>query len=405
MKNASKKSKCKGSGNGLRAQTLPPAVAADLATLRELIRHGNGRQWEIADCLMRLIGHGLKLADIANELGYRKGSLSMLASVGKAFPAEKRRTDLPFHAHRLADYAMKRVERNERRAHGNCPSMDAGTILTTLAAEKVRDMRAAVRTVQATVRKARQKDKAKRKFPSDGEFINRCHHGDCANFAHELAPKSAQILHLDPPYAQYRKHNDGRHDMAVRDIYKMTECDNNTADTAIAATVGAIESYAPALADNGALLLWQASTTPLRLPILEAIEASGLEVDIMVVWDKSVPQPRDPSTAWTPQCEIMYVLKRPNALLGNHNGEHRGNVVRMGRDTEAGHVFQKPMELCEMLIRKHSDPKDLIVDCFGCSGVFCIAAHRLKRRWVYMESNKENYDWGAARVYAATDAQ
>ena len=39
-----------------------------------------------------------------------------------------------------------------------------------------------------------------------------------------------------------------------------------------------------------------------------------------------------------------------------------------------------------------------VVEPFGCSGSGVIAAAKLNRQWVYVESNHNNYSWGSQRV-------
>lgn len=65
------------------------------------------------------------------------------------------------------------------------------------------------------------------------------------------------------------------------------------------------------------------------------------------------------------------------------------------------HMFQKPPELMEFLVQHHSFPGDLVVEPYGCSGSGAIASAKLNRRWVYVESNEENYLWGSQRVMKA----
>ncbi|HTV48625.1 MAG TPA: DNA methyltransferase, partial [Phycisphaerae bacterium] len=83
-------------------------------------------------------------------------------------------------------------------------------------------------------------------------------------------------------------------------------------------------------------------------------------------------------------------------------------TIQASRDIRTGkiipqsvHMFQKPLSLMNHLVRKHSYPGELIVDCFGCSGSCCIAANSLGRRWLYIESNKNNFLWGAQRIMSS----
>lgn len=49
-----------------------------------------------------------------------------------------------------------------------------------------------------------------------------------------------------------------------------------------------------------------------------------------------------------------------------------------------------------MLVRKHSMPGELVFDACGCTGPMSLAAINTDRRWVYAESNQENYGIGSA---------
>ena len=62
------------------------------------------------------------------------------------------------------------------------------------------------------------------------------------------------------------------------------------------------------------------------------------------------------------------------------------------------HCFEKPLPVCVRLVLKPSRPGDVVFDAGGCTGPMSVAAIRHGRRWVYAESNAENYHIGAART-------
>ena len=62
------------------------------------------------------------------------------------------------------------------------------------------------------------------------------------------------------------------------------------------------------------------------------------------------------------------------------------------------HIFQKPVKLMEFLIKQHSFESELVCTPFGCSGSGVIAAARLNRKWMYIESNEDNYIWARQRI-------
>ena len=56
------------------------------------------------------------------------------------------------------------------------------------------------------------------------------------------------------------------------------------------------------------------------------------------------------------------------------------------------HPTQKPIELLEKIILSSTDENDLILDPFNGSGTTGIVAHRLKRRYIGIEKEKEYLD-------------
>ena len=56
------------------------------------------------------------------------------------------------------------------------------------------------------------------------------------------------------------------------------------------------------------------------------------------------------------------------------------------------HPTQKPVELLEALIKKHSNKDDLILDCFAGSASTAVAAYNLNRNFIGCELSKEYFD-------------
>ena len=59
---------------------------------------------------------------------------------------------------------------------------------------------------------------------------------------------------------------------------------------------------------------------------------------------------------------------------------------RVGFDT------QKPEALLRRIISASTDPGDIVLDCFAGSGTTAATAHKLGRRWVTIERNRETFD-------------
>jgi site-specific DNA-methyltransferase (adenine-specific) len=74
-------------------------------------------------------------------------------------------------------------------------------------------------------------------------------------------------------------------------------------------------------------------------------------------------------------------------------------VPTSGRE-RTGYPTQKPLRLLERIIRASSNPGDLVADFFGGSGTAAVAAVRLGRRHLIVDSNPEAIRITLARLAA-----
>lgn len=122
-------------------------------------------------------------------------------------------------------------------------------------------------------------------------------------------------------------------------------------------------------------------------------------------------------TVYNPQMETGEPYKRqsksPEGYVGKRNGHGYGmkprtgfenegtrypkSVLRISRDFSAQqqvHSAQKPVPLCEWLIRTYSNPGDTVLDNAMGSGTTGVAALRAGRRFIGIENDLEIY-WDA----------
>ncbi|MGD0833416.1 MAG: site-specific DNA-methyltransferase [Candidatus Dormibacteria bacterium] len=64
-------------------------------------------------------------------------------------------------------------------------------------------------------------------------------------------------------------------------------------------------------------------------------------------------------------------------------------IVPTGGHERTGYPTQKPLRLLERIVRASSNPGDLVADFFGGSGTTAVAAARLGRRYLTVDSNPE----------------
>ena len=68
------------------------------------------------------------------------------------------------------------------------------------------------------------------------------------------------------------------------------------------------------------------------------------------------------------------------------------------QDSERFHPTQKPVKLIERQLNEYTKEGDLVLDCFSGSGTTAIACHRLNRRFICIEKDKEYWEASVKRL-------
>jgi len=307
------------------------------------------------------------------------------------FPASVREPDVPYNHYLLAMRMVRKF-----RAAG----LDPGDVLTEIRENGFTQHRDVTRHfAQRALLADNSRARLIGRTPDDVSSLRSMY---CTRFQEirgVFPDQDVKILHIDPPYI-YQNRAGGRYDSRSA---RSLECDSADADEALSLIIDFLRDWQPTLAPGGVLLMWQPSGLVLT-EIASAIETYDWELESLVIWDKGRPQPGSFSTPYSTQYEQLLVLKRRGDMPLNHNNSPRGNVLRFppvsrsGPSDQQEHGFEKPVELCEFLIAKHSFEGELVTDLCGCTASMSVAAIRLNRRWLYCESNLANYRIGERRL-------
>ena len=87
----------------------------------------------------------------------------------------------------------------------------------------------------------------------------------------------------------------------------------------------------------------------------------------------------------------------------NDGRRYPGNVLFVPTVSGGIHPTQKPVELCEYLIRTYTRPGELVADICAGSGTTAIAAINTERRFVCFETAPAFYAAASERIRAARD--
>jgi len=336
--------------------------------------------------------HGVRAIDIARETGERPGDISEMYAVARTFPRESRPADATYNHLLLATRMVRKFPKLR---------LTADEALAEIRRAGLTQHRDVTRHFSGLERAAASG--AVRQLPdlrTKRHLVDRAHHRRFQELLPAFDDLAIQILSIDPPYVY------GDQTYGSRSARSMA-CDSDDAESAVGIVVDLLRDWQPKLARGGVVLLWQPWQALLR-QIAEAIETYRRAVVGPVIWDKGRPQPGNFASPYSVQGEFLWVLHRPGDTHINHEGSSREMILRVAPVSSPSlghaqsHAYEKPVELCEMLVRKHSRPGDLVLDACGCTGAMSLAAMNCGRRCVYAESNQENFAVGSARIAART---
>lgn len=115
------------------------------------------------------------------------------------------------------------------------------------------------------------------------------------------------------------------------------------------------------------------------LYLWDLVEASGLAIRNMIVWNKKTP---GMGNGWRAQHELVMFAHRTKPQWDNHKGY--GNVIEATRSGNEMHPTQKPVEILEKLL-DNTDWAEGVYDAFGGSGTTLIAAESVGQSAYLME--------------------
>ena len=116
--------------------------------------------------------------------------------------------------------------------------------------------------------------------------------------------------------------------------------------------------------------------------VQEAFINAGFRMIRLIIWEKTNPVPLNSKSNYLSNSREAAVLgiKGGKPIFNSRydNGVYRFPIPRENRT----HPTQKPLKLMSALIKKHSEPYDLVVDPFLGSGTTAVAALKLKRQFI-----------------------
>lgn len=222
--------------------------------------------------------------------------------------------------------------------------------------------------------------------------------GDCFEFLKQVESNSVDLVLIDPPYEISRETNFQSGEIKGTDVDRFrVSMDFGEWDASFDGLETVIKEAYRVLAKGGTLIcfydLWKITT------LKKYFENAKFKQIRFLEWVKSNPVPIN--------SKINYLSNaREIAVAGvkygkpTFNDEYSKAIYEFPICHDRGrfHPTQKPLALIERLIEVHSNPDDLVLDCFSGSGTTAHAAWNKGRNFIGCELDKTYYEKSLLRL-------
>lgn len=212
--------------------------------------------------------------------------------------------------------------------------------------------------------------------------------GDCLEVMKEIPNGSIDLILTDPPYLINYKTN--RRKNKNDDFCFSIKNDNNPEIIS-----KYIKECYRVLKNNTAMYIF---CNFKKVDFFkQELEKNNFKIKNMIIWEKNNWTAGDLKAQFGNKYEIIFLVNKGRKIF---NGKRINDIWKFDRvcGKKQLHQNQKPIELLEQCILKHSNEKDLIFDGFMGSGSTGIACKHLNRKFIGIELDEKYYNIAKERI-------
>lgn len=217
--------------------------------------------------------------------------------------------------------------------------------------------------------------------------MNKIHNEDCISGMKKIESNSIDLVVTDPPYLV--KYKTGRRKDKSHKFTKEILNDDNEQ---------LIKDYVKEchriMKDDTAMYMFCSAN---KVDFFKQELEKHFTIKNMIIWVKNSHTAGDLQSAFGRKYEIIFLVNKGRSKF---NGTRLTDVWEFKRVAGKGqlHQNQKPTEMIEQCIEKHSNENDVVFDGFMGSGTTAIAAINTNRNYLGFELDKEYYEIASNRV-------
>lgn len=222
--------------------------------------------------------------------------------------------------------------------------------------------------------------------------------GDCLELMKDIPDKSIDLILTDIPFNISKSNNfKTMKDRRGRNGIDFGEWDKqfNELDLSVLPSK---------LKPNGSLVIFHSFE---QFSILKELFENDLDLKDRLIWEKSNPMPRNRDRRYINNIEMAswYVKKKSKWVFNRQSEKYDGCVFKYPSESGGGfkryHPCQKNLDMICELIKRHSNPNDLILDPFMGSGSTGVAALNTGRNFIGIELDENYFNIAKRRIEGA----
>ena len=217
--------------------------------------------------------------------------------------------------------------------------------------------------------------------------LNKIYNEDCIEGMKNISENSIDLIVTDPPYLV--KYKTGRRKDKSHKFTKEILNDDNEQ-----LLKDYIKECHRIMKDDTAMYMFCSSN---KVDFFKQELDQYFTIKNMIIWVKNSHTAGDLQSAFGRKYEIVFLVNKGRSKF---NGTRLTDVWEFKRVAGKGqlHQNQKPVEMIEQCIEKHSNENDVVFDGFMGSGTTAIACINTNRNYIGFELDEEYYEISIKRI-------
>ena len=217
--------------------------------------------------------------------------------------------------------------------------------------------------------------------------LNKIYNEDCIEGMKNISDNSIDLIVTDPPYLV--KYKTGRRKDKSHKFTKEILNDDNEQ-----LLKDYIKECHRIMKNDTAMYMFCSSN---KVDFFKQELEKYFTIKNMIIWVKNSHTAGDLQSAFGRKYEIVFLVNKGRSKF---NGTRLTDVWEFKRVAGKGqlHQNQKPVEMIEQCIEKHSNENDVVFDGFMGSGTTAIACINTNRNYIGFELDEEYYETSTKRI-------